>query len=97
MLTSDVKEINNQMYSAVVDRINHRFATLLIEEINVQCTVPTVDLPRRASTLEQVLVNVMYNEHDKTCEFITIDYSKTYERKKHINKLQYNLRQKSEQ
>ena len=96
MLTSDAKGLNQPIYSAVIDRIDHTFATILIEEIARQCTITAEKLPYIGDTLGQVWVNVIYDEENGTCEVVATDFVKTEKRKEHINRLQNKLRQRNE-
>lgn len=94
MLTSSVKGHGKPIYSAVIDRMDQSMATVLIEEIDVQCTIPVTKFLNMSKSLEQNWIKVTYNERKDTCEFIAIDHIKTDLRKRRIIELQNNLKDK---
>lgn len=86
---------NNDVYSAVIDRINGEIATVLIADINTQCILPVAELPGMASHYEQIWLSVEYNQQTEICQFVAIDFKKTAQQKDHVLELQKNLRQTS--
>jgi len=82
----------NEIYSAVIDRVNGEIATVLMAEINTQCILTTSELPQISSRYEQIWLNVEYNQQTEMCKFIAIDFKKTEQQKGHVLELQKRLR-----
>lgn len=83
-VTGDVKITNHRLYSTVVDRLEGGLATVLIEEIGVQCTIPIEQLDNRLGSFGQDWVNILYDETNDSCKFLSYDAMKTKRRKQHI-------------